>query len=139
MEAITNFLYWLDDLLWGNAMTVVVVGTGILLSLRFGFVYQRKIGFNFNNTFGKMFDGGEGEGTISGFQAACTALANTIGTGNISGVATAIVSGGPGRWCGCGYRPSSACPPRPVRSSSASATASTTRSPWTNTSATAPS
>ena len=37
MEAITNFLYWLDDLLWGNAMTVIVVGTGILLSLRFAF------------------------------------------------------------------------------------------------------
>ena len=42
MEAITNFLYWLDDLLWGNAMTVIVVGTGILLSLRFAFAYQRK-------------------------------------------------------------------------------------------------
>ena len=96
MEAITNFLYWLDDLLWGNAMTIAVVGTGILLSLRFGFAYQRKIKFNFENTFAKMFDKGEGEGTISGFQAACTALANTIGTGNISGVATAIVSGGPG-------------------------------------------
>ena len=96
MEAITNFLYWLDDLLWGNAMTVIVVGTGILLSLRFAFRYQRNIRFNFKNTFGKMFDRGEGEGTISGFQAACTALANTIGTGNISGVATAIVSGGPG-------------------------------------------
>ncbi len=50
----------------------------------------------FKNTFGKMFDKGEGEGTITSFQAACTALANTIGTGNISGVATAIVSGGPG-------------------------------------------
>ena len=96
MEAITNFLYWLDDLLWGNAMTVIVVGTGILLSLRFGFAYQRRIGFNFKNTFAKMFDKGEGEGTISGFRAACTALANTVGTGNISGVATAIVSGGPG-------------------------------------------
>ena len=45
MESITNFLYWLDDLLWGNAMTVIVVGTGILLSIRFAFVYQRKIGF----------------------------------------------------------------------------------------------
>lgn len=96
MQQITDFLYWLDDLLWGNAMTVVVVGTGILLSLRFGFRYQTKIRFNFKNTFAKFRDKGEGEGTISGFQAACTALANTVGTGNISGVATAIVSGGPG-------------------------------------------
>ena len=70
MEAVSNFLYWLDDLLWGNAMTVIVVGTGILLSLRFAFAYQRKIRFNFKNTFAKMFDKGEGEGTITGFQAA---------------------------------------------------------------------
>ena len=96
MQALTDFLYWLDDLLWGTPMTVIVVGTGILLTLRFGFRYQRKIIFNFKNTFAKMFDKGEGEGTITGFQAACTALANTVGTGNISGVATAIVSGGPG-------------------------------------------
>ncbi len=96
MEQITNFLYWLDDLLWGTPMTVAVLATGIILSIRFGFRYQRKIGFNFKHTFGKMFSKGEGEGSISGFQAACTALANTVGTGNISGVATAIVSGGPG-------------------------------------------
>ena len=96
MEKLTEFLYWLDDLLWGNWMTVAVVGMGVLLSIRFGFRYQRKLRFNFKNTFGKMLEKGEGEGTISGFRAACTALANTIGTGNISGVATAIVSGGPG-------------------------------------------
>ncbi len=96
MQQLTDFLYWLDDLLWGNAMTVIVVGTGILLSFRFAFRYQRMIRFNFKNTYAKMFDKGDGEGTITSFQAACTALANTIGTGNISGVATAIVSGGPG-------------------------------------------
>ncbi len=96
MEQITDFLYWLDDLLWGTPMTIAVLATGIILSIRFGFRYQRKIGFNFKNTFAKMFSKGEGEGSISGFQAACTALANTVGTGNISGVATAIVSGGPG-------------------------------------------
>ena len=96
MSGLTDFLYMIDDFMWGNWMTVLVVGTGILLSIRFGFRYQRKIGFNFKNTFAKMFDKGTGEGTITGFQAACTALANTVGTGNISGVATAIVSGGPG-------------------------------------------
>lgn len=96
MQALTDWLYWVDDLLWGTPMIVILVGLGILLSIRFGFRYQRKIIFNFKNTYAKIGDKGEGNGTISGFKAACTALANTVGTGNISGVATAIVSGGPG-------------------------------------------
>lgn len=96
MIQIADFLYWLDDALWGTPMIIILVGTGVFLSIRFGFRYQRKIVFNFKNTYGKIFKQGEGEGTVSGFRAACTALANTIGTGNISGVATAIVSGGPG-------------------------------------------
>lgn len=96
MMQIADILYWLDDALWGTPMIIILVGTGIFLSIRFGFRYQRKIVFNFKNTYGKIFKQGEGEGTVSGFRAACTALANTIGTGNISGVATAIVSGGPG-------------------------------------------
>lgn len=96
MQALTDWLYWLDDLLWGTPMIVILVGLGILLSIRFGFRYQRKIVFNFKNTYAKIGERGEGAGTISGFKAACTALANTVGTGNISGVATAIVSGGPG-------------------------------------------
>ncbi len=96
MQALTDWLYWVDDLLWGTPMIVILVGLGILLSIRFGFRYQRKIIFNFKNTYAKIGREGEGSGTISGFKAACTALANTVGTGNISGVATAIVSGGPG-------------------------------------------
>ncbi len=96
MEKITEILYAVDDFMWGNWMTVLVLATGIILSLRFAFRYQRKPVFNFKNTYGTMFAKSEGTGTISGFRAACTALANTIGTGNISGVATAIVSGGPG-------------------------------------------
>lgn len=96
MMQIADLLYWLDNALWGTPMIVILVGTGVFLSIRFGFRYQRKVVFNFRNTYGKMFKKGEGEGTVSGFRAACTALANTIGTGNISGVATAIVSGGPG-------------------------------------------
>lgn len=96
MDKITTTLYAIDDFMWGSWMTALVLITGIVLTIRFGFRYQRKIVFNFQNTFGSMFSKGEGNGTISGFRAACTALANTIGTGNISGVATAIVSGGPG-------------------------------------------
>ncbi len=96
MEKVTEFLYVIDDFMWGSWMTALILILGIVLSIRFGFRYQRKIIFNFKNTFGKIRSGNEGEGTISGFRAACTALANTVGTGNISGVATAIVSGGPG-------------------------------------------
>ncbi len=96
MDKLTDFLYKIDDLVWGTPTIILILCTGIILSIRFGFRYQRKIKFNFDNTYKQMFNKGEGEGTVSGFQAACTALANTIGTGNISGVATAIVSGGPG-------------------------------------------
>ena len=98
MEEIAQWLYAIDELVWGTPMTVILIGTGIILSIRFGFRYQRKMCFNARNTYGQALKkgDGEGEGTISGFRAACTALANTVGTGNISGVATAIVSGGPG-------------------------------------------
>ena len=96
MQSIVDFLYMVDDMLWGTPMVVIVLGTGIFLSLRFGFSYQRKLKFNIKNTFGNMTAAGEGVGTVSSSRAACTGLANTVGTGNISGVATAIVSGGPG-------------------------------------------
>ncbi|SDY51336.1 alanine/glycine:cation symporter family protein [Lachnobacterium bovis] len=96
MKKFTDILMTIDDFMWGNWMTGLVLTVGVLLSIRFLFRYQRKIIFNAKNTLGTMFSAGEGDGTISGFKAACTALANTIGTGNISGVATAIVSGGPG-------------------------------------------
>lgn len=123
----------ISDFLWGTPMTVALVGTGLYLGIRFGFRYNfRKIGFNFRNTFGKMFKKGEGTGTVSGFAAACTAMANTIGVGNIVGVATAPCSG-------CGCRASWACPPRPVRSFWGSATGSSTANPWTSTCATGPS
>ena len=96
MQTLTDLMYRLDDFMWGTWMTILLLGVGIVLSVRFAFRYQRKIAFNFKNTYGKIGAKGEGEGTVSGFRAACTALANTVGTGNISGVATAIVSGGPG-------------------------------------------
>ena len=92
-----EFLTAVSDFMWGTWMTILLVGTGLYLSIRFGFRYNfRNIGFHFRNTFGKMFQKGEGTGTVSGFAAACTAMANTIGVGNIGGVATAIVAGGPG-------------------------------------------
>ncbi|MDY3052848.1 MAG: amino acid carrier protein [Ndongobacter sp.] len=96
MEVILNVIYAISDVLWGTPGIIAVVGTGILLTIMFRGRYQTKIRFHFRNTYGKMFKGGEGEGSVSGFAAACTAMANTIGVGNIGGVATAITTGGPG-------------------------------------------
>lgn len=96
MDAILNVMYAISDFLWGTPMSVALVGTGLYLSIKFKFSYMFKMKFHFKNTFGKMFQKGEGEGTVSGFAAACTAMANTIGVGNIGGVATAIATGGPG-------------------------------------------
>lgn len=96
MDAILNVLWAVSDFLWGTPMTVALVGTGLYLSIKFKFSYITKFRFHFKNTFGKMFSKAEGEGTVSGFAAACTAMANTIGVGNIGGVATAITMGGPG-------------------------------------------
>ncbi len=97
MNTILVIIQTISDFLWGTPMTVALVGTGIFLTIKFRFRYITKIGFHFKNTFGKMFKGkDEGEGTVSGFGAACTAMANTIGVGNIGGVATAITMGGPG-------------------------------------------
>ena len=91
METLLTVIQTISDFLWGTPMTVALIGTGLYLSIKFKFRYITKIKFHFQNTFGKMFKGkGEGEGTVSGFAAACTAMANTIGVGNIGGVATAI-------------------------------------------------
>ena len=97
MAFLGDAIYWLADFMWGSWMTVLIVVTGIFLTICFKGRYITKIKFHFKNTIGKMFSkSAEGEGTVSGFAAACTALANTIGTGNIAGVASAIATGGPG-------------------------------------------
>ena len=77
-------------------MILVLIGMGLYLTVHFRFYYLTKMPFHFRNTYGKMFKKGEGEGSVSSFAAACTAMANTIGVGNISGVATAVTMGGPG-------------------------------------------
>ena len=76
---------------------VLLVGAGIILSVRTGFVQAKHFGYIMKNTMGKMFEKGEiEEGAISPFQALSTALAATVGTGNIVGVSVAILGGGPG-------------------------------------------
>ena len=87
----------IGDVVWGPPMLILLLGTGILLSCLTGFIVIRKFVYIMRNTLMKMFKkSGHGEGEVSAFQAVSTALAATVGTGNIAGVALAIAIGGPG-------------------------------------------
>ncbi len=87
----------IDDFVWGPVMLALLVGTGIFLTIRLRFATWRNLPYAIRMTLSKEArQKGEGEGDISPFSALTTALAATIGTGNIVGVATAMVSGGPG-------------------------------------------
>ena len=97
MEFIKNFINWLDKVIWDPFMVILLLGTHIFLTLRTGII-QRKVftGIKLSVTKDPSKDG-----DVSPFQALTTALASTIGTGNIVGVGTAIFIGGPGAvfWC----------------------------------------
>ena len=87
----------LKDLAWGPWMLLLLFGTGIYLSARVGFLQFRKFGYAMKNTIGKVFrKQSAGEGEVTPLQAVTTALAATVGTGNIAGVTGAIAVGGPG-------------------------------------------
>ena len=87
----------IDDFVWGPVMLVLLVGTGVVLTIRTRALGWRNLGYAIKKTLSKEArKKGDGEGDISPFSALTTALAATIGTGNIVGVATAMVSGGPG-------------------------------------------
>lgn len=97
MEKIANFIRLADEFVWGPFMLVLLVGTGIFLTIRLHFLPWRNLGYALRMTLSKEArTTKEGTGDISPFSALTTALAATIGTGNIVGVATAMVSGGPG-------------------------------------------
>ncbi|MDD6189699.1 MAG: sodium:alanine symporter family protein [Clostridiales bacterium] len=86
-----------NGFVWGIPAMVCIIGVGILLSVRTKFIQFRKFPAAIKATIGKLFKKGEaGKGAITPFQAVCTALAATVGTGNIAGVAGAIAIGGPG-------------------------------------------
>ena len=86
-----------NDIVWGVPAMVLILGVGLYLSFRLKFVQIRKFGHAMKNTIGKFFDKSQKqEGSVTPFQAVCTALAATVGTGNIAGVAGAIAIGGPG-------------------------------------------
>ena len=92
-ETINHFLGVVDNFVWGVPLMVLIMAGGILLTVRLGLLQIRKLPLALKWMV-KNEEGGDGE--ISSFGALCTALSATIGTGNIVGVATAMVSGGPG-------------------------------------------
>ena len=97
MDQLMKFNKILNDFVWGPPMLILLVGTGIYLTLRTNFFSITKLGYILRNTLMKMFSKeNKGEGEVTAFQAVATALAATVGTGNIAGVATAISIGGPG-------------------------------------------
>ena len=87
----------LNGIAWGPWMLLLLVGTGVYLSVCNGFLQFTKFGYAMKNTIGKVFQKQTaGEGEVTPFQAMTTALAATVGTGNIAGVTGAIAVGGPG-------------------------------------------
>ncbi|CDH03141.1 alanine/glycine:cation symporter family protein [Xenorhabdus bovienii] len=94
MELITQWLNVINGIVWGIPMLVGILGIGIFMQIRLSFLPIRKLGTGFKLLFQKNEQRGEGQ--ISPFNALMTALSATIGTGNIAGVATAVVMGGPG-------------------------------------------
>lgn len=93
MEQITLFLGKVNDFAWGWPLLVLLLGTGLLLTVRLGLIQIVKLPKALKLIFTAK---NHGDGDINSFGALCTALAATVGTGNIVGVATAIAAGGPG-------------------------------------------
>ena len=99
MEGLKSFFDTVGGWVWGPVMLVLLVGTGVFLTIALKGLQFRMLGFALKQAFfphQKKDDGSDHEGDISHFGALMTALSATIGTGNIAGVATAVVSGGPG-------------------------------------------
>ncbi len=89
----------INGVVWGPIMLALLIGAGLLLSIRMGFPQFTRFGHVMKNTIGSMFSSKQrtaDESGVSPFQAVATAMAGTIGTGSITGVATALVAGGPG-------------------------------------------
>lgn len=92
----SDILSNVNTFVWGPVMLVLLVGTGVFLTIRLKFLPWRNLGYALKSVFAKTDKDSKDEGDISPFQSLMTALAATIGTGNIVGVATAMVLGGPG-------------------------------------------
>lgn len=96
MERFMAVLAVVDGWVWGPPLLILLVGAGLFLTLRTGFVQFRLLFYSLRLALVERKEKGSSEGDITHFQALMTALAATVGTGNIAGVATAIAAGGPG-------------------------------------------
>ncbi|MCR4956444.1 MAG: sodium:alanine symporter family protein [Lachnospiraceae bacterium] len=97
LEQISAINAAVSNFIWGVPAIVCILGVGLVLTFRTGFVQCTKFGAAMGNTIGKLFSKDKSsDGSMSPFQAVCTALAGTVGTGNIAGVAGAIAIGGAG-------------------------------------------
>ena len=97
LEIISSINEALNAFIWGVPAMACIIGVGLYLSIRTGFIQIRRFGESLRCTVGRIFKKREAaDGSITPFQAVCTALAATVGTGNIAGVAGAIAIGGPG-------------------------------------------
>jgi amino acid carrier protein len=94
LSTITKVLSTVDDFVWGLPLIILILATGLFLTVRLRGLQIRRLPLAIKYMFSS--DEEDGSGEVSSFAALCTALSATIGTGNIVGVATAIVSGGPG-------------------------------------------
>lgn len=94
IESVNNAV---NGFIWGIPAMICIIGVGLYLSIRTKFIQIRKFPMAMKSTIGKVFDKTEAkQGAMTPFQAVCTALSATVGTGNIAGVAGAIAIGGPG-------------------------------------------
>lgn len=96
VNSLTAVLDKIDTFVWGPVMLILLVGTGIFLTIRTKALCWRNLPYALKSVLSKEARQKKGDGDVSPFSALTTALAATIGTGNIVGVATAMVSGGPG-------------------------------------------
>ena len=97
LEGISKVNGAVNGFIWGIPAMICIIGVGLYLSIGTGFIQIRRFVYAIRQTLGKIFDQKEAEkGAMTPFQAVCTALAGTVGTGNIAGVAGAIAIGGPG-------------------------------------------
>ncbi len=96
IAAIERWNAWLNGYVWGPPMITLLIGTGLLLTIVTRAPQVRYLGLALREVLGRMFQRGGGVGNVSPFQAVATALASTVGVGNVAGVATAIALGGPG-------------------------------------------
>ena len=105
MDAVNNVIVQISDVVWNYLLLFLLVGTGIFFTIRTRFVQVRRFKTAWMRVFGGFSLKGKkaGKDGMSSFQALATAIAAQVGTGNIAGCATALVSGGPG--AGCGWLP----------------------------------